>query len=436
MAILLENVGLDVLNHDDEALKHFIMTSMVHADKEVFGYSGLKQTYYKMGPIEVWCRTQKQKKGLWGFNGFDVHCVGSCVWDMVCSEFDISDEDEAPFKRTLFCHAPAEKDNLGVPIEIINADVLPSLAPGEPVKMQVIAFPLEFHYFENEEAYHKSLPVDEDGHTFGPAEGTFFPFHFFINHAPNCTIPEEEKAPDTVLEFFVKVEKLRTGVLEGEDGPVHMFIQCYAQTKYGPIEFVHSLTQVPKEEQQWVKPGCILAGTCVLSGDVAIFEHGTGIVKDFNHNLHLLRDVFEGGSPERLRPVLAPDATYEKDFAQRTYNGPSEIISAIENAHKLQKKSDLSYRVRYAHIISLEDATPEFSEKLPESVQFIGKDTEFSTLVMEKPKWDYPIGTRVLILFASDHEDPETICFLEVNEDGMITHFHTSKDSRYHFQYD
>lgn len=438
MAEFLENVGLAEIQKDRDALARFLYVAHEDAQKTIRGYSGLDYTYYKCGSVEIWERIKPLKEGQWKMTGFDVHCSGHCVWDMVCGSIDLSHEDELPHKRTHFFRGPSERKTMGIPIEVINADVLPSLSRGEYVKMQVIAFPLRFKYYKDEQAYIADQPKGSDGNTIVLGEGALVPFQYVMNHRINRDASKKDLGKsDRLVTFRAKVERFPLGELEVDGELVPAFAVCCAQTKYGPLEFVHAFDEVPEEDRKWIRAGCIISGVAVLSADVAIFEHGHGIIKDFEHNLTLLRSAFEGGDPERLRPVLAPDVTYHKDIYDRSYAGTEEVIDIFHQAQEQQRKTKLKYRTRYAHIVEVKESAPEFTERLQTDVQFIGKsDEEFSTLVLEKPAWEYPVGTRCLILFANDHDGPESIAFLEVNNEGCITYIRTSTDSRYRFQYD
>jgi hypothetical protein len=182
----------------------------------------------------------------------------------------------------------------------------------------------------------------------------------------------------------------------------NMFIRCFVDTQFGELEFDHTLEMVPEELRDNIKVGSIITGTCILSGDVAIKEYDKGIVKDFDHNLKLLRYTLEEGDPERLASVLADDAVYDTDTSGKRFVGPREIIDKIKY---VQEHSESKYITNYATIAASENG-------------------------------EFPVGTRCIVLSSGESDNYESIAFIKVNYDGFITNIKISTDSTYRFEVD
>lgn len=49
---------------------------------------------------------------------------------------------------------------------------------------------------------------------------------------------------------------------------------------------------------------------------------------------------------------------------------------------------------------------------------------------------EYPVGTRCIVLADGDADDYESIAFMTMDDNGMITKIKISTDGRYHFKID
>ncbi len=104
----------------------------------------------------------------------------------------------------------------------------------------------------------------------------------------------EEADPDTddVMMIRGKIKWLGLGKILIRDEEFDGFIDCIIETMFGDLEVVITYDQVPEIQRVLLKPGMILTGTFVLSGDAAVKECSNGIVKDERHHLALLRHIF------------------------------------------------------------------------------------------------------------------------------------------------
>lgn len=403
MANMLENYGLETFAEDEDSMMGLVAYNTKNG-KAIPGYYDGSYYYNPMGSVEFWVKTERTTNGNFQVTGFDSHGGNQCVWEMIHSGIDITPKDGSRMERIIMFNRDDEKQGGLVPIELITADVLPSLMKDDKVAVQVLALPLDIKYYANEDEYAEAQPDGKDGHKWLIGNGSLVALSFLYNHSLERYEQGKDYETDRYVQFTATVKKLYNGVFEIEGNRHNAYIRCYADTEYGELEFDHTLDQVPEEMRENIKVGSIISGTCILSGDVAIREYENGIVRDFEHNLRLLRYSLEKGDPERLAKVLATNVVYETDTSGKSYHGARSIID------------------RFIYIHNNRDS--EYS-------------TYFATITeVDEPGMEYPVGTRCIVLTDGDADDYESIAFMAVDDNGMITKIHISTDRRYHFKID
>ena len=400
MANYLENYGLDFLSEDEDVYMAFL-GMIVQDGKGLPGYYGTPYFFSPMGDVEFWIQTKRNDYGDYSFCGTDVHCGGQCVWEVVHSGIELTPKDSSKLTRTIMVE---QKDGRGgiLPVDIITADVLPSYVKGDVFKMQIVAQPLLINYYGNEEEYAEAQPEDENGQKWLVAEGSLAAMQFLYNHDPDRYEQGKDYESDRYIHFQAKVKKLYHGSFEMNGHKEYTFIRCIAETVYGDLEFDHAYEQVPEELRKNIKVGSIISGICILSGDVAIYEYENGAIKDFDHDLRLLRHTFSNGEADRLRSVLTESAIYETETTGNAYIGPDSIVKRLNYVHE---NSEAKY---YAHLATITEA----------------ENKEFG------------VGTRCIVLASGEEKHYESIAFVSVNDNGMIDRIKVSTDSNYRFKID
>lgn len=397
MANLSENYGLDFLMKDDTVMS--FVGYLVKEGKSVKGYYGYPYLFAPLGDMEYWVKTEKNDEGNLEVAEIDSHCGGKCVWDMVCSGIDITPKDSAKLKKVLILNGSGGF----LPIELITADVLPSYMKGDKVTAQVIGLPLDINYYANEDDYAADQPSDKNGEKWMVGNGALLPLSFLVNHNPEHYEQGKNCDSDAYVHFTATVTKLYHGVFELNGDRNNTFIRCFVDTQYGPLELDHTIDQVAEDQRPNIKVGSIVSGMCLLSGDVAIYEYEHGAVKDFQHDLMLLRYTFTGGDPERLRSVLTEDTIYSTETSGKDFLGADSIVEKIKY---VQENREYEY---FAHLAAITAVDEEL---------------------------EYPVGTRCIVLASGEEDNYESIAFIDVNRDGMIERIKISTDGRYHFKID
>ena len=401
MAQFLENYGLDFIMDNEETFFYFIGL-LAQEGKAKTTYSGSPYLYKSLGHVEFTVNTElNHKEKKLSFKGFSTHCGNTCLWEMKYTGIDITPKDVQPHEKYAMFE-PCSGERGFLPVDIINSDVLPGMLKGDKIKMQVVALPLVIRYYPDAEAYENDQPEYKDGKKYLVANGSMLSLAFLNNHSSANYDPEKEYTDDLHVYFRATVKRLSIGNVEFGDNKNEAFIRCFADTNYGEIEFDHTFEQVPEEFHNNIKVGAVISGVCVISADVAILEYEDGFVKDFDNNLRLLRYTIEDGESERLEYVLAPDAVYETDSYNTEYVGRQKIIERFKYVKENRKNK---YFTHNATITSVDDENAE-----------------------------YPVGTRCVVLASEEENNYESILFITVDENGMITKIKISTDERYHFR--
>lgn len=401
MANCLENLGLNFLMEDDTIMN--FVGLVVKDGKPIPNYHQLPHFFTPMGACEFWAGTEILEDGHCSVNSLDSHCCGKSTWNMVSTGIDVSPKDLHPMKRRILLR---KKDGGGMlPVEIINADVLPSLLEDEQVKLQMVAFPTDIHYYADDEAYATAQPEDDFGKKWMIGEGALFPSGFLKNHAVGRPEEEQDDELDLLVSFNAKVNSVTWGVVELGGQQMRSFLYCNADTEYGALDFVHAIEQVPEEERPMMKEGSVISGICVLSGDAVIFEYENGIVLDHEHDLHLLRDCIVRGDEGRLRAILTEDAEYMADGSSDGIKGVDKIITVLQK-----------YR----------------SEKEGRIYTYLGEICAVADLE-EKIK---PEGTRCIVVAEDEKENYVAVVFVDVDGEGKIKSIRWTADGRYQFRLD
>lgn len=402
MANMPENLGLDFLFENEED----VMGMAAYVTKEGKAMSGYGDTLYcckYTGTCEFWVSCVFDKEiGKYSFEKIHSHGGNKSVLEMRHIGINLTPEDSARNEHIGMLEMADGSAGM-LPIEIFNADVLPSYMRDDIIKVQTICYPLEINYYKDEEEYNSDqTTIDKDGQKWVVDIGSLLPLTFIVNHNPNTYKAGKDYSSDVFVHFAAEVTEVYHGTFKTEDKEWKTYIRCFADTQYGKMEFDHTLEQVPENQRGNIKVGSVISGVCVISGDAAVNEYSNGAIKDFDHDLKLLRYVFSEGNAEKLSGVLTPTAVYTSKVSGRDYCGPDDIIDRMNYVHESHKNS----KKYVADFATVEEA---------------GEDS------------DYPVGTRCLALSQEGKSGYESLAFIDVDDKGMITNILVSADTSYRF---
>ena len=405
MANFIENLGLEFLVEDEDHTRN-LLGYVVENGNPITGYYGYPYLNHHFGAAQFIVRTERndEEKRL-EICGLDTHCSGNCVWEVKCTDVNLQPKDADKTERRCVVSRPSDGSGLCV-VNVVNADVLPSFREDDVLKLQMVAFPVEFDYFADEDAYAEVVPEGENGRRILLSDGSILPSGMLQNHAPNSDDFEANPWMDDHVVIRGTVKGLRHGRVKVENvDEMNTFIRVLIDTQFGELELLHTYEQVKEDQRDLLKVGSTFVGVCVLSGDAAIDEYENGIVRDEEHNLRLLCDVFLGGDAERLNILMNDDTEYHSQAGEKSLIGKESIVKHIEYVQQVGSK----YFAHMAQIISVDDGNEPLS---------------------------YSPGKRCVVLASEEPDHYESIVFLDLDDEGKISQINLSADGRYHFQID
>ena len=395
----IENFGLEYLMETEEDTKA-LCRAVCAQGKTILGYYGLPYINFQFGWPQFIARLERMDDDKYVFAGLDTHMCGVTTWTFrVNHSFKASDKDD-PLTRRVMVSKTTDGTGLAM-ITLVNADVLPSYLEGDEVTAQMIAFPIHINYYENEEAYEADQPEMLNGGKMLLGDGTVFPAGL-MRDKENKTAEEEN-----IMLIRGTVKKAQRGLVQFGEMKDCPFIDVIIGTEFGDLEIVHTMEQVEESGRLLIKEGSVVSGLFVLSGDVAIGTYKDGFVRDFEHNLAVLRYTIQEGEAKRLGTVLHENAAYFSEWTQDTFFGREAVINRLNYV-----KDSNPERPFFAHFATITNVD-EGEEELP-----------------------YGVGDRCIVIAMETADNLESICFMECDEDNWITKIVVTRNSRYHFAID
>lgn len=404
MGFFIENMGLDFLTETEERVDALIKTVAAEGEA-VTGYYGNPYFDLHLGNCQLVLDTElnPERTGV-NVTDFHTHCDGNTVWELRLNGMDLTPKGAEKTERTV---AVSTLSGEGVAVvNILNADVLPSFMENDTVKLQMVAFATDFHYYKDAEGYEISVPADDLGRQFLLEDGVIFPTGMLTNRDPENENADDTAWMDSIALIRGKVKHIFWGTVKLGDEAHNTFLRVIIGTQFGDLMIVHTPEQVNEDERPNLAVGATFVGACALSGDAAIYEHENGIVRDEKNDLQIMRYTFVKGDAERLRTVLSDDIVYASETSGKVFTGKDDVINRLKY---VRENADVEYFAHMATIIAVDDG----EEALP-----------------------YPVGTRCIVIAVEKPDKYESVAFLELNEDGNISKINISRNSRYHFALD
>ena len=394
MAFIPATIGFSLLNEDNELLDRFV-GNVLKTGKILNGYSMtyINQHYGQAQFIASLVDTEKGPETVC----FDTHADSPNVWNL-----QVLDRDTAPHIPG-FAPCYTATDTSGsrkvFPIHIMNADVLPCMRNREMVRLQMVGLSNVYHISADRLAaceYYKDraenllLENDEDG--------------------MHCVMMPHPETGEPVLSPWVFLTGTIREVLPGivklpqETGQMKCFTSIVTDTQFGELKIDLDEDSLDDAQAACLKPGCYFVGRVWLSGDPAIFIYEHGMVMNKKNNLSLVRDIFCGGDPERLRPVITDSTVYVTADTEEVYTG-EEII---ERMKYVQETTKLKIRAEYAQFRKIE---------VPEDAQDDASVPDIR-----------PFSSILALYSYKDNPDEEgcyAIGYVETNKEGYIEKIRT-----------
>lgn len=378
----LYELGLEDWSNDENFFMDFIARTTI-AKGEVFsGYYG-KYVWGNLGLVEMNFHLTPEDEG-YAVSGFTSNVSGNNFWRMAVTnhglvEVPVDDEEENHdylSKYIYFTHPETREGN--VPINLVNADVVPDFYPGDTYTMQVVAFASEVDYYKDEESYMEHPLTMLKGH----------PVTFALDNVAgifnSCVAAGYIKRISKKHSYNSKRERVE-------------FYSVEIQTSFGVLEILHSDSCIKEEQKDFIKPGMIIKALCVMFGDVAVGDYQQGAVMDEAHITRLLRGCFDSGDFTRVSRLLADDCKYVRASGEIAADGGKEVLNFLTRvANRLnEEEKNLS---AYPAVLS---SYREQEEKTVEEIE-------------------HKIGTPLIAISHKAEEMPSAILVIKLDKDKKI----------------
>lgn len=394
----IENLGLEFLAETDEDITA-LAGAICSEGKLIQGYYNTPYINREFGSAQLIARTTRTGEKSLALSGLDVHVVGSTVWTFGISHETRSSDDDV-LSRRVVAHKLDDGTGIAV-IDLVNADVLPGFMEQDEITAQMIGFPILIDYYKDEEAYADDQPEMLNGRKMLLADGSVFPAGLMSDN--------ENKSKDDEATMLIRgtIKSAYWGSVEFGEEKWPSFIKVIINTQFGDLEIVHTEDQIKEEQKELIKVGSVVNGLFRLSGDVAIFDYQKGYIKDFEHNLALMRYTLQKGDAERLGSVLSEDAEYYSEWSGESYYGKDAIIDRF-----IEVREANTHRPFFAHFATITE------------------------IVDGEENVDHSVGDRCIIIAMETEDNLESICFVDCNEENEIVKIDVTRNPRYRFKMD
>lgn len=424
MSLSMECYGLQHMIDDEEQIRALLFLT-AQTGKKIPAYSGLYcNKYYKSLQIVVGEIINHETKSLEIQSGH-THNAGNSFWKCRVIQ-EINPEEYGDLDMRLLVEPISGHRSMTV-IDVINADILPSYAPGEIIDLQVIAKARSATFYPDEAAFDEaegqktSIPMSKDGKReeryLSLAAGFPMPSGYMHNH----TVKNEDDRqgiPNTDDDKWVYLRGILVDKLGyypcqlpgKEDKPVnHPLPAGKIDTYFGKIHIMYNLYGLSREQQELVQKGNTVSVVCNIQGDALIDEYEEGIVINKKNNLMAVRYALSSGRVKRLLPVLADDCTLYSEARDMTVSGKEAVVDYLDERSRGIADQRKMYTI-YGIIKNSEKETADYNLK-------------------------YKAGERCIVIGKGEisEGDYSQIVFLDFDEGEKIRRIYLSSDSNYRF---
>ena len=388
---------LDFLGLNEEITDEFLPKFMGYIWEEGRSFPGYKMMYHYMnfGHVEFIVGMSNQEDEPYIFN---THVMGNYFWKLEVSSFgEYTNEGLDCNEKIVFFRQPAGRTI--VPVFLIMHDVIPSYLEGDSVYMQIYAFPIDIHYYKDEERYQKACPPLMGGS---------------LCMAPNQIFALPTSAFSTVNGKIKSVTKLIQASNDASD-----LLCVVIDTDFGELPIVHAISRVEENERDFIKEGCIVSAVCFIQGDVALEEYNPGARYDEINILRLLRSCMKDGDYARMSDAFAEDCVYfSAKTGQEKARGKDAVLADLMDIYAQQHKDTGFEQITMLAGIT-ECAKAELLGRHCIILQVKGNEIPYGALMVElddkgkiKEMHGVPAGSKLQPILPTQPEpDDESIGF-------------------------
>ena len=378
----LYEIGLEDLCEDEKFFMNVVAKYTMEEGELFKGYYG-NYIWRRLGYLELNFHISPSEDSN-VVTGFTSNVSGNNFWRMAVTthgivEMPVEDDDKHDYLSRCINFTHPETHEGNVPINLVNADVVPDFYPGDTYTMQVVAFADSVEYYKDEEEY-KQKPL-----TTLKGMPVLFRMNSVMGIIDGCIAVGEIKNVNKKHSYNAKGKRVEFYAIE-------------IQTDYGVLEILHSEACVNDSQKDLIKPGMIIKAPCVLFGDVAVGDYQQGAILDEAHISRLLRGCFDSGDFTRVSRLLADDCKYIRFDGSFAADGGKEVFAFLTRAAKGLNAEEKNLSAYPATLVSYD----EQNEVAPEDIE-------------------HKIGTPIIAISHKAGEAPNAFLVIKLNEENKIS---------------
>ncbi len=422
MSLNMECYNLQHMIKDEDSVRSLLLLA-AKSGKKILAYSGIyNNKYYECLQIVVGEVINYETKSL-EIQSAHTHNTGNSFWKCrVIQEINPKGNGELDMRLLV---EPVNGEKCMTVIDVLNADILPSFAPGEIIELQMVAKARSVNFYPDEAAFDQaegqkaSNPMSMDGkreeRVMSLGAGFPMPSGYLQNHTVKDG--DDRKAiPNTDDDKWVYLRgpMLRKlgyylCLMPGRGGGmkrVPLAGTCI-NTYFGKIHIMYNFYGLTSEQQDLIEPGYTVSAVCEIQGDALINEYEEGMVINKKNNLMAVRYALSSGRFARLLPILSENCTLCCEADNETISGSGSIVEYLAD--------------KYGHL-SVADKMHTLYGVV------INSDEEIAENNMDRKTGD----RCVLFGTSSDADDQyDQYAFLDFDEDEMICGIRISNNRHY-----
>lgn len=259
-----------VFNMEDDTFSDTCVALAKMSENIVRGPDSSKVTfnYYPQTPkrLQFVIDGEIEEKSVCPYD-IKVHHVSEDVWKM-----KIVNELEG--HENTYLATREDGDGL-IAIRLVNGQVLESVASGDVIEAQVVAFGMGISIFENEDTYANSIEEAKDGSKYLIGDGTIIPSNFLVNNSAKLTKEEREQRDhsfDNLVDIRGTITNCFKYPLRMFDMDLNSYYIANVATKFGQLKIIIPRPLFPKDITGF-GVGNVIAGKVLISGDVCIYDY-------------------------------------------------------------------------------------------------------------------------------------------------------------------
>ena len=313
MSLDMECYDLQHMVSDGEKVSS-LMQRAVETGYRIPAYSGTYfNMYYRCLQIIAGRTSDGDMNGPARLSGH-THNVGSAFW-----RFRVVREVTPEGSTEMDMRVLAEPVNGGLltAIDVMNADILPSYAPGEIIDLQMIAKTRKVCSYPDTEAFARAKDQQRIMEAAAAEDDELFYLSGMIPQRRTFTFELPTDYGRTTRKYVP---------------------HCRISTAFGEVQ-----AMIREKEKAWIEPGRVLSALCTVQGDSLIGEYDAGMVISKKNNLMALRYALCSGRMKRLIPVLAENCSLYSEPDGQMIRGRENIIAYLDERYRKLIKQGTVY---------------------------------------------------------------------------------------------